>query len=85
MSTLSSWEVTGYRVTKSAMQDDRRSWFLSYDPFFMADSGCLGRLVIIGFAVEVYRPLTGSRVSLALELMRGIAERIDNAARSARA
>jgi hypothetical protein len=39
------------------MRQEGRSWWLSLDRDYMADSGCLGRLVILGRAFEVYRPM----------------------------
>lgn len=51
------WEWCLYRVDTKERQREGRSYWLAFDRDHLADMGCLGRLVIAGWAVEVFKPM----------------------------
>lgn len=61
-------------VSKEAMQQEGRSYWLSYNPHHLADIGRLGRLVVAGWSIEVYRPMRSSRLGAFAERLRLAAE-----------
>jgi len=75
MKQASGWEFSVIGVERMRDGWSRPGFWLAYDPHHLADVGCLGRLVIAGWAVEVYRPTQGSILSALVERVRATFER----------
>lgn len=75
MKQASGWEGNVIGVERFRDGWSRPGFWLSYDPHHLAGIGCLGRLVIAGWAVEVYRPAQGTTLGTLAERIRKAAER----------
>ena len=53
----SGWEVLRSAVSRKEMAAIGKSYLLSWDSLYMSHVGCLGRLVVNGWTLEIYRPI----------------------------
>ena len=56
------FELCNYFVTRQEMMILRKSWWLSWDSGHLnglgsVDCGCIGRLVVLGRGIEVFKPM----------------------------
>jgi len=51
------WEVCRSAVTMEEMTSIGKSYLLSWDSLYMSHVGCVGRLVVYGWSLEIYRPI----------------------------
>lgn len=53
--SIGKWEVQLIGCDPEQLKREGRSWLLSVDREHLADCGCLGRVIVWGWSVEVYR------------------------------
>ncbi len=57
------WEVCRSAVSKEEMAAIGKSYLLSWDSLYMSNVGCVGRLVVCGYTLEIYKPMRGAVVA----------------------
>ena len=56
MQLMNGWEVSVGAVNPEELRQLGRSYWLHVDRGFMAHIGCLARVVVCGWGIEVYGP-----------------------------